>query len=105
MCIHTIAAKTKSNMANGENSQIEMDNRIKGYWHLINHIAGNQEDILDINPDFLDEFSSAGFITFGVDASATPRFMTTELGEEYAKEAYIAMCSELASEDIEELFG
>ena len=76
-------------MANGENSQIEVDNRIKGYWHLINHKAGNQEDILDINPDFLDEFSSAGFITFGVDASATPRFMTTEL----------------ASEDIEELFG
>ena len=60
---------------------------------------------MDINPDFLDEFSSAGFITFGVDASATPRFMTTELGEEYAKEAYIAMCSELAREEIEELFG
>jgi hypothetical protein len=92
-------------MANERLSQAELDERIKGYWHLISHKTGNQEDILDINPDFLDEFSSAGFITFGVDALATPRFMTTELGEEYAKEAYIDMCSELAREEIEELFG
>lgn len=92
-------------MANEENSQVETDNRIKGYWYLIKHKTGNQEDILDINPDFLEEFGSAGFITFGVDALATPRFKTTELGEEYAKEAYIAMCSELASEDVEEVFG
>jgi hypothetical protein len=91
-------------MANEEKMQNELDKRIKGYWHLINNDSGNQKDILDIDPDFIDEFGSAGFITFGIDASATPRFMTTELGKEYAKEAYMALCSELAQKDFEELF-
>lgn len=88
-----------------EKTQSEIEQRIKAYWYLINHKNGDQEDILNINPDFLDEFGSAGYITFGIDASATPRFMTTELGKEYAEEAYMALCSELVSEDIEELFG
>lgn len=91
-------------MANNEKLQNELDQRIKGYWYLINHENGNQEDIMDINPDFLDEFGSAGFITFGIDSSATPRFMTTELGREYAKEAYMALCSKMAQDDFDKLF-
>lgn len=82
----------------------EFDQRLKGYWQLINKRNGNQEEFFDINLDILDEFASSGYITFGVDAMATPRFKTTKLGEEFAKEAYMAMCSELALEDIKELF-
>jgi hypothetical protein len=92
-------------MATEIKSQDELDQRIKSYWYLLNHENGDQKDIMDINPDFLEEFASAGFITFGIDAAATPRFMTTDLGREYAKEAYVALCSELAHDDYEELFG
>lgn len=92
-------------MTDKKKSQSELDQRIEGYRCLINHPNGDQAEILNINPDFLDEFASAGYITFGIDASATPRFMTTELGREYAKEAYMAMCSELVEEDVAELFG
>lgn len=92
-------------MAKGNKSQNELDQRIRSYWYLLNHENGDQKDIMDINPDFLVEFASAGFITIGIDAAATPRFMTTDLGREYAKEAYVALCSELAHDDYEELFG
>lgn len=92
-------------MTDEKKMQNELDQRIEGYWYLINHENGDQKDILDINPDFLDEFASAGFITFGIDAFATPRFMTTELGKEYAEQAYIALASELAREDLEELLS
>ena len=81
----------------------QLDERIKGYLYLMTHDNGNQEDILDINPDFLDEFASAGFITFGIDALATPRFTTTTLGKEYAKQAYVALACELAQKELEKL--
>lgn len=91
-------------MADKENLQRDLDQRIEGYRCLINNPSGNQSTILNINPDFLDEFASAGYITYGIDAFANPRFMTTELGREYAKEAYMTMCSELVKKDVEELF-
>lgn len=87
----------KKNKTMKDNNLQEKQERINALKFIINNESGNQ-DVL--KPEFLKEFGSMGYITFGIDALSVPRFKTTDLGRKYAKEAYLELCSSLA-DDIE----
>lgn len=78
---------------------------MKAYWYILNNKDGDQKSLLDISPDMLEDFASSGYIAFGMDSSATPRFKTTGFGKEYAREVYLAMSSNLAHDDLAELLS
>jgi hypothetical protein len=76
-------------------SHKEKQERIEAYGFIINN---ESEEQIKLKPEFLEEFASLGYITFGMDALSVPRFKTTDFGRECAKEAYLELCSSLADE-------
>lgn len=83
----------------------EQEKKMKAFWYIFNNKNGDQKDLMNISPDLLEDFASSGYIAYGLDSSATPRFKTTSFGKEYAREVYMAMSSNLAHDDLAELLA
>jgi hypothetical protein len=79
---------------------------LKGYWYILENPTGYVSDLADIHPDLNDHFATTNIIcSIGIDSLSRPRYHLTDLGRELAKEAYLALASNLANEDVDSLFN
>ena len=81
------------------------ENLLKGYWYILQNPNGYVSDLADIHPGLSDYFATTNIISnMGIDSLSRPRYHLTDLGRELAKEAYLALASNLANEDVNSLF-
>ena len=79
---------------------------LKGYWYILENPTGYLSDLADIHPGLSDYFATTNTIcSMGIDSLSRPRYHLTDLGRELAKEAYLALASNLANEDVNSLFN